>query len=117
MKCIIAGGRTFNDYELLESVMNDLKSKSINITTIISGCAPGADSLAIKYAEENNIELMKFPANWRKFGRSAGFKRNAEMGNHADMLIAFWNKKSRGTKHMIGIGIEKELLIKVVNYE
>ena len=58
-----------------------------------------------------------FPANWNKFGKSAGFRRNEQMAEVADALIAFWDGKSHGTKHMIEIMENKKLLVKVINYE
>lgn len=98
MKVIIAGGRNFNNYELLKSTINNL---NLNITEVVCGEARGADSLGRRYAEENNISIKSFPAKWDLYGKSAGMIRNAEMGAYADYLIAFWDKKSKGTKNMI----------------
>ena len=58
-----------------------------------------------------------FLANWNKFGKSAGFRRNEQMAEVADALIDFWDGKSNGTKHMIEIMENKKLLVRVVNYE
>ena len=97
MKYIIAGGRDFNNRGVLERVLKNFK----DIDTIISGCAQGADTLGAEWAAAHHIALQTFPAYWDVYGKSAGFIRNAEMGEHADALIAFWDGKSKGTAHMI----------------
>lgn len=121
-KLIIAGGRDFNDYELLvkevENFMVLNKVTHFEDLEIVSGMARGADSLGVKYSESHQpIKLTKFPANWDKYGKSAGYIRNKEMANYADALIAFWDGKSRGTQHMINLASQKGLKIKIVRYE
>ncbi len=107
MKLIIAGSRTFNNYPTLKKHIFDLfnelelSQKEIKEVEIISGTARGADQLGELFAEENNLLLHSFPADWDKYGKAAGFIRNKQMGNFADRLIAFWDGKSRGTFHMI----------------
>ena len=118
-KVIIAGSRGFSNYKLLKEKCNEYlreKRKEYNII-IISGGARGADTLGEKYAKDEGFSLEVFPANWNKFGKSAGFIRNEQMAEVADALIAFWDGKSHGTKHMIEIMENKKLLVRVVNYE
>lgn len=118
-KVIIAGSRGFSNYKLLREKCNEYlreKRKEYNII-IISGGARGADTLGEKYAQDEGFSLEVFPANWNKFGKSAGFRRNEQMAEVADALIAFWDGKSHGTKHMIEIMKNKKLLVRVVNYE
>ena len=98
MKVIIAGSRDFNNYKMLEQEIDKLK---LDITEIVSGGARGADGLGEKYALTHHIKLTIMNADWNKYGKSAGIIRNRQMGNYADYLIAFWDGKSRGTKHMI----------------
>lgn len=100
MNIIVAGSRTFTDYNLLEKTLNKYITPD---DTIISGVAKGADMLGIVYSYRYNIKVKRFPAKWDIYGKSAGYKRNLEMANNADMLIAFWNGFSKGTKHMIDI--------------
>jgi len=83
---------------------------------IVSGTARGADSLGAKYAKERGYTVKEFAPQWDKFGKSAGYKRNAEMADYADALIAFWDGESKGTNHMINLAKEKNIKIKVVNY-
>jgi hypothetical protein len=103
MKTIIAGSRTFNDYEFLKE-----SCKKYNITQIISGTAKGADVLGERYAKEFNIPLIKVPADW-SLGKKAGYLRNVEMSEIAEQLIAFNVNHSKGTEHMINIAKNKKL--------
>lgn len=96
MKTIVAGGRQFQNYLLMKASLNPLI-----ITEIVSGAAKGADQMGEWYAKEHNIPVRKFPAHWDLYGKSAGIRRNIEMAAYADQLVAFWDRKSRGTKHMI----------------
>lgn len=105
-KLIIAGTRSFNDYELLRSILSTLFMKRRCWTIdwneeIVSGGAPGADTLAVRYATEADIPFKVFPADWKKYGRSAGPRRNRQMAEYADAAIVFWDGKSRGTQNMI----------------
>ena len=96
-KVIIAGGRDFVDYNLLrEKVNNILIDKRLtHKIVIVSGCARGADTLGIRYASENIFDVDKYPADWDKYGKKAGYMRNVEMAENADALIAFWDGKSK----------------------
>ena len=97
MKVIIAGSRSFCDYASLSAVMKDIK----NISEVVCGCAPGTDELGKKWANEHNIKVTFFPAEWNIYGKAAGTIRNHKMGDYADYLVAFWDGKSKGTKDMI----------------
>jgi len=115
MKVIIAGGRDFNNYELLKVRCDNILSKQ-NEIIIVSGGAKGADSLGERYANDKGYSLEIYPAEWDKYGKSAGYKRNVLMSENADSLIAFWDGKSRGTKHMIDIATKNGLNVRVINY-
>lgn len=98
MRYAIIGSRTFNDYEKFkESVDPHLPY----ITQIISGGATGADSLASDYTKEHNIPILVFKPEWDKYGRSAGFIRNKLIVQSSDIVVAFWDMKSNGTKHSL----------------
>ena len=83
---------------------------------IVSGTAAGADTLGERYAQEKGYEVKKFPAQWDLYGKSAGYKRNQQMAEYADGLIAFWDGKSKGTKHMIDIANKMGLKVRVIRY-
>lgn len=99
MKVIIAGSRDGN-FNILD-VYKAVNRSQFKINEIISGTARGVDKLGELYAKINNINLIEFPANWDRYNKSAGIIRNKKMGDYADALIALWDGKSRGTKHMI----------------
>lgn len=114
MKIIIAGGRDFKDYEKLKGVCDDILPQFDNVS-LVSGTAKGADRLGERYAKENGYEVKKFPADWGKYGKRAGYLRNLEMAKYADGLIAFHDHNSKGTKNMISEAGKQELMI-VVSY-
>ncbi len=119
MKVIIAGCRDFDDYEMLKEYVDHILqnvSKKEDIE-IVSGGARGADALGERYAKEHGYKLTVFPADWDKYGRAAGPKRNEKMGDYADALIAFWDGKSRGTRHMIEYAEAKSLKVRVKRFD
>ena len=117
-RVIIAGSRGFNDYNLLEEKCDFLLSEKVKThdIVIVSGTARGADKLGERYARERGYELEAHPADWDKYGKSAGYRRNQEMAEVADAVICFWDGTSKGTKHMIDIAKEKKLMLRVIQY-
>jgi hypothetical protein len=95
---IIAGSRHFHDYVVLQEA---IRQSGFVITSVVSGCAPGVDSLGELYALENNLSVDRHPAKWDLFGKAAGPIRNKEMAQCADALIALRAPGSRGTENMI----------------
>ncbi|MBP3626523.1 MAG: hypothetical protein J6J39_00575 [Clostridia bacterium] len=87
------------------------------VTEIVSGGARGIDTSAREYALKNNIKLKEFLPEYEKYGRSAPLKRNIQIIDYADMVLAFWDGKSRGTKFVIDnckrIGKRVRIFIKV----
>jgi hypothetical protein len=115
MKVIIAGGRDFNDFELLKDKCDIYLSQQSNVE-IVSGTANGADKLGERYAKESNLKLTKFPADWDLYGRGAGPIRNKEMADYADSLVVFWDGKSKGTENMIAEARKRGLSIRIIKY-
>ncbi|MGK3946263.1 DUF2493 domain-containing protein, partial [Streptomyces caeruleatus] len=74
MKVIIAGSRTFYNYELLKSECDKIL-KDLSDVEIVSWTAKGADSLGEQYALERGYKLTKFPADWKTYGNMAGIIR------------------------------------------
>ena len=114
-RVIIAGGRDFFDYRLLESRLNRILSQKENVV-IVSGMAKGADSLGERYARERGLLISYFPALWNQNGSRAGFIRNEEMAKNADACVCFWDGKSTGTKHMIDTAETMKIALRVINY-
>lgn len=130
-RIIIAGGRDFDDYELLRKSVNHVITKLLKYDVvfspydivIVSGCAKGADLLAERFANEYRHRLALFPADWERYGTSAGPIRNAEMAKYAvsddcyGVLVAFWDGESKGTKNMIDTARKRGLEVNVVSYD
>lgn len=121
MRVIVAGSRTIQNYNLVEStLLKFFKSKKLHHQDIeiISGTARGADQLGEQFATKKNCKLTKFPADWDKYGKSAGYRRNAEMAKYAKesngVLFAFWDGQSKGTNHMINLARENGLEVHVI---
>jgi hypothetical protein len=117
-KVIIAGSRSFNDYELLKSKMlHYLKGFDLSEVEIVSGTARGADQLGERFAREFGCKLKQFIPDWDTYGKRAGYLRNMDMAKYANACVCFWDGKSRGTKHMIDIAKKEGLKLRVVRYD
>ena len=115
IKLAIVGSRSFNDYEKLVAEIED-EYGECEIETIISGGAKGADSLGACFAKENAIPLVEHKAEWDKYGKSAGFRRNRTIISECTHCIAFWDGESHGTKHDIDLCKEMDKPCKVVMF-
>lgn len=118
-RVIIAGSRSFRDYELLKAKCDailDRKGRTHEIV-IVSGTARGTDKLGERYAREHGYQSRQFPANWASFGKVAGIVRNSDMARNADALIAFWDGKSPGTRNMIENARRLGLPVRVIMFE
>ncbi len=100
MKLAIVGSRNFNDYELMSEFILSRFDLS-EVDAIVSGGAKGADSLAVRFAQEHNIELIVKKAKWDKYGRAAGPIRNKLIIQEADAVAAFPSSSSKGTRNSI----------------
>ena len=98
MRVIIAGSRHCNDYSLL---LETIKESGFSITEVVSGHARGVDTMGEHYAETHGIPLKVFPAQWDVYGLAAGPKRNRQMADYAQALIAVMYPGSRGTMNMV----------------
>jgi len=116
MKLIIAGGRDFNNYDMLTTAVDNFIERHPDYDIIISGTARGADELGERYAKDTNITVERYPAQWDKYGKSAGYRRNEQMALLADGCICFWNGLSKGTEHMINLAKKHNLNTIVVRY-
>ncbi len=99
MKVLICGSRGFDDSALIRNVLSPL-----NATLVIHGGARGADQAGGFVAEQLGIDQVAYPANWTKYGRSAGFRRNEQMLDEAkpDLVLAFYaGTRTPGTAHTV----------------
>lgn len=111
LKLAVVGSRGFNNYKLLKYVLDKLKPD-----VIISGDAVGTDTLARRYAEENNIPFKAYPPDW-SIGNNAGFIRNETIWFNSNMGVAFWDGISTGTKHSFEIATKQNKRLFVVEYK
>lgn len=94
MKIAIVGSRTLNITDLGKYLPQET-------TEIVSGGAKGIDTCAREYARKNHLKLTEFLPEYDRYGRGAPLKRNFQIIDYADEVIAFWDGISRGTKYVI----------------
>lgn len=119
-KIIITGGQDFDNYTYMSEKLNELFWESDILgrgeKKIISGMDKGADTLAIRYADEQELTKILFPANWKYHPRWGGILRQEDMLSIATHLIAFWDGKSNDTKHIIDMARQKGIPVWIFNY-
>lgn len=137
VRMIIAGGRDFKDYQELESALIDWVEDDYsgivkpNEMIIISGTSFGADMVGEEIAYNYGLVVEQYPADWKNlnapnaivmenrnglYNSKAGIDRNLLMADSATHLLAAWNGKSHGTKHMIDTAYSKGLKVRVCHY-
>jgi len=97
-RTIIAGSREGVSKEQVRSAID---SCPWEISVVISGNARGVDTLGEELAEQLQIVIDRYPANWDLYGKGAGMLRNSEMARNSEALILIWDGKSRGSKNML----------------
>ena len=113
MKTIVAGSRKIKSYSV---VAEAIEASGFDVTEVVSGTANGVDTLGENWAEQNDRQIKRFPADWKnirvkgaiirqnqygKYNAAAGGIRNKKMAEYADALISVWDGKSKGTADMI----------------
>ena len=117
IKLAVVGGRNFNDYKKLSDRIFDLMDEhDYEIIKIISGGATGADTLAEQFALDQKIETLVFYPDWTRYGKSAGPRRNRQIIEACDVVIAFWDGQSRGTKNSIELANELNKTLFIVKF-
>lgn len=115
-RVLVCGDRNWTDPII---IMNELVKVMGNqgIEVVIEGEANGADTLGRQAAERLGLTVLKFPADWRKHGRSAGPIRNQQMlkEGRPTLVLAFhpFLKNSKGTKHMVDIAMKAGIPVKI----
>lgn len=83
------------------------------VTEIVSGGAKGIDTCARQYANAKGIKLKEFLPAYHQYGRGAPLRRNLEIIEYADLVLAFWDGSSRGTQFVINACHKKKREIRV----
>lgn len=100
MRLIIAGSRTLNPS--FEFILGCFKMFNLSeLQEVVSGACPtGVDGEGEHFASHMNVEVIRFPADWDKYGKAAGPIRNKEMAKYSDVLLLIWDGESRGSLNM-----------------
>jgi hypothetical protein len=104
----IVGSREWKDIVAIHKFIDILCPE---IHCIVSGAGRGVDREAELYARSKGFETLIFPAEWDRYGRSAGFRRNVTIVENSDVVYAFWDEVSRGTKHTMDTAKAKGLTV------
>ncbi len=99
-KVLVCGGRGYHDLIEIAKVLNRLNAER-KFTSLISGCADGADLCGLVWARSNYIPTHVFPAKWKEYGKAAGPIRNQQMLDEGkpDLIVAF--PGGNGTRDMV----------------
>ena len=120
-RMIVAGSRFFRDYTLLCSHLDRITAEIPGRIELISGHAPGADTLGERYAREHDLKLRVFPAQWELYGKTAGVIRNQQMTDYAlkesAIAVFFWNGSSRGTRDAIRRALKAGIDTRIIQIE
>lgn len=110
-RIIVCGSRGWHDRERVADRLFDLPVSSI----IVHGAARGADRIAEQEGQKLGLLVEAHPADWEKYGKSAGYRRNELMASlGADLCIAFWDGRSLGTQHMMDLAKKYGITVEVV---
>lgn len=109
---IVAGSRSFNDYDLFSAILAETADtySGVRFAFITGKASAGPDDMIIRWCIENGHKWAEFPADWDTHGKSAGYIRNTEMATYGNRLLVFWDTVSKGTKHMIDIAEERNII-------
>lgn len=133
MRCIIAGGRDFDNYEFLKERRNRIFSNELPDIIFSGRCYDpkngkltfvtedgikvyGADGLGERYAKENYIKVYPYPADFKQYGKAGGPIRNRYMAERATHCIIFWDGKSKGSFDMQKAVKEFDLPTRIIYY-
>lgn len=109
MKIAVVGSRDYVDLERVTAYVNSLPDD----TELVSGGARGVDRTAEQAAWSRKLTVKCFPADREQYGKEAGFIRNQDIVNYADLVVVFWNGKSRGTAHTMRLAASQNKLFHV----
>ena len=108
MKTIIAGSRGYTNAKLVHAA---IAASGFAITHVVSGGARGIDLAGEAWAKEHGVPVTVLPAEWDRFGKAAGYRRNEAMAAQAEALLAIWDGRSPGSAHMVDIATRRGLKV------
>jgi hypothetical protein len=111
---MVTGSRDWEDAALIERVLDKWRTRSaLPLVLIHGGCPTGADNLADAWARKHGVRVQRFPAQWARYGRRAGPRRNAEMVKlpALSVVCAFSRNHSPGTENAIRLAKQRRGLV------
>lgn len=116
IRITIGGYRKYDNYDVFcKNVDAYISETGADEITILSGHCSGVDMMAERYAAEKGYCLEVYPAEWDRYGLAAGPMRNQVMVVNSDMVIAFWNGTSKGTRNLIDTAKKLNKILRVVD--
>lgn len=105
----IVGSRGFTDWFRFQDEVDRIVDifSSTGGVELVSGGARGPDKMAERYAKETGLHIRVFPADWDAHGKKAGMLRNKDIVDNSDVVIAFWDNKSKGTENTIKTALKQ----------
>lgn len=120
MRILICGDRNWTDRQLIFHELVKATGFTFDVT-VIEGEARGADTLGKEAAILQGMAVEGYPANWKRFGNSAGPIRNQEMLDKGkpDLVLAFHDdiRNSKGTKDMIARAKKAGIHVELISHE
>lgn len=116
LKCAIVGGRDFDDYGFMKKVLDERFDNLSFVESIVSGGAKGVDTLAERYAKEIGRPMVVFKPDYKRYGRGAALVRNTQIIEYADVVYAFWDGRSKGTRDAINKAQKMGKILYVIKY-
>ncbi|MCP3659047.1 MAG: DUF2493 domain-containing protein [Bacteroidetes bacterium] len=107
----VIGSRSFSDFALLSRVC-----RSLGVSSVVSGGASGADSLAARFASSSGLPLRVFRPDYERFGRRAPLVRNWQIVRSGSQVVAFWDGSSRGCAHALSCARRLDIPCSVVRF-
>ena len=119
IRLAIVGSRDYPDLEEVRRYLQRVvgkygQARAPHLVTVISGGARGVDTTAAQEARRLGLPVEEIPADWARYGKSAGFRRNHDIIDRATHVVAFWDGVSHGTAHDIDLARQADKPLKVV---
>ncbi|MCL2837413.1 MAG: DUF2493 domain-containing protein [Defluviitaleaceae bacterium] len=111
MKIAIIGSRSLTDYDS-HAILRYIPK---NVTAIISGGAKGIDAWAERFAQDRGLRFIEILPDYQKYGKKAPIFRNREIVRQADLVLAIWDFKSRGTANAIVACIKEGVPVRILS--
>lgn len=116
MRVLVCGSRNWQDINPIRWALTRLDAENPQCI-LIHGTAHGADQQAAYVAHRLGWPIDRYPADWDKYGRAAGAIRNQQMleEGEPDLVLAFWDGESKGTRNMISIAKKAGIKVTILH--